>query len=420
MKTHQIKAFTLVELIIVITILAILATIGFMSYQSYTLDARDGKRKADLWELRTWLEVYQAKNAKLIDPDNFATIYTWALVFSYQWYAWTNVLAKLRAGDSFIDTTDKKYYTYSIDPNKTKYQLLAMLENNPNNTVYNDLVKQTYALDYTNRYSYTLWDNFWIILSGSTNIPVQEGNSGSNVTITDNPTNYNIVVDNENIWNSSSTNWEWDSTLWFKLKWGDNNYYYPKSCNDLIISVSTDFKIWTTWAYNWTKFIDWVYYIKPNSNPEFKVYCDMTTDNGGWSLVANSWNTCYDSSMDNKFKQLGKFIFTGSTNTITFNKSRLLCNRSNASFDNVLNFSSYRTNIDSISWYSSFYNISWSSASHNTTYYANFTEWHRWNWMDKRFIIRTVTWDSYVHCYEDYSIVWNNCTLWQYWQIYIK
>ncbi|MDD4151644.1 MAG: prepilin-type N-terminal cleavage/methylation domain-containing protein, partial [Candidatus Gracilibacteria bacterium] len=48
MKSYKIKAFTLVELIIVITILAILATIGFMSFQTYTLDARDGKRKRDL------------------------------------------------------------------------------------------------------------------------------------------------------------------------------------------------------------------------------------------------------------------------------------------------------------------------------------------------------------------------------------
>ena len=116
MKKQQTKAFTLVELIIVITILAILATIWFMSFQSYTADARDWKRKSDLWELRSWLEVYQAKNATLPNPDNYVTI-TW---ISYQWYAWTNVLSKLRAWDSFQDPTDKQYYTYSTNLTKDK------------------------------------------------------------------------------------------------------------------------------------------------------------------------------------------------------------------------------------------------------------------------------------------------------------
>ncbi|MDD5213746.1 MAG: prepilin-type N-terminal cleavage/methylation domain-containing protein, partial [Candidatus Gracilibacteria bacterium] len=69
MNLHKTKAFTLVELIIVITILAILATIGFMSYQLYTADARDGKRVADLGQMKNGLEIYQAKNSVLPVPD---------------------------------------------------------------------------------------------------------------------------------------------------------------------------------------------------------------------------------------------------------------------------------------------------------------------------------------------------------------
>jgi len=57
-----------------------------------------------------------------------------------------------------IDPKDKNYYTYSTNGNKTKYQLLALLENNPT-IAYNKnikLINQTNArIDYTTRYPYT-------------------------------------------------------------------------------------------------------------------------------------------------------------------------------------------------------------------------------------------------------------------------
>jgi len=62
-----------------------------------------------------------------------------------------------------IDPKDKNYYTYSINGNKTKYQLLTLLENNPT-IAYNEninkntkLINQTYArIDYTTRYPYSV------------------------------------------------------------------------------------------------------------------------------------------------------------------------------------------------------------------------------------------------------------------------
>ncbi len=255
MKLQQIKAFTLVELIIVITILAILATIGFMSYQTYTSDARDGKRKADLWEIRNWLELYQAKNTTLPYPDYYATISSWTILW-YQWYAWTSVLSKLRAWDVFQDPTDKQYYTYSINSTKTKYQLLTMLENNPSLALNNNLVNQTYAIDYTNRYTHTLWQNVWIYLSWTIKAPVQEWNSWSNVQV--NTSNIiAVIINSSNISNPPTP----ISTVDLIDPFWDNScvafFKFDNSWTDNVINRTISENTSTYWSWKFGNSLVW-------------------------------------------------------------------------------------------------------------------------------------------------------------------
>lgn len=52
--------FTLVELLITMTIVAVLAALALVSYQGARRSARDGKRKADLEEIRSALEMCYA------------------------------------------------------------------------------------------------------------------------------------------------------------------------------------------------------------------------------------------------------------------------------------------------------------------------------------------------------------------------
>ena len=52
--------FTLIELLVVITIIGILMGILLVSYQGARVSARDGKRKADLEQIRSALELYHA------------------------------------------------------------------------------------------------------------------------------------------------------------------------------------------------------------------------------------------------------------------------------------------------------------------------------------------------------------------------
>lgn len=56
------KGFTLIEVLVAVTIVAILISIGVVSYSSVNKRSRDAKRKGDVEQLRSALEMYRADN----------------------------------------------------------------------------------------------------------------------------------------------------------------------------------------------------------------------------------------------------------------------------------------------------------------------------------------------------------------------
>lgn len=54
------RGFTLIEILVAATLIALLASIGIVSYASVTKRSRDSKRKSDVEQLRTALEMYRA------------------------------------------------------------------------------------------------------------------------------------------------------------------------------------------------------------------------------------------------------------------------------------------------------------------------------------------------------------------------
>jgi prepilin-type N-terminal cleavage/methylation domain-containing protein len=61
MKLYR-RGFTLLEILISIAIIGVLTAIGTVSYTSINRNARDAKRRADVEQIRSALELYRADN----------------------------------------------------------------------------------------------------------------------------------------------------------------------------------------------------------------------------------------------------------------------------------------------------------------------------------------------------------------------
>lgn len=62
------NGFTLIEILVVATIISLLAGIGMVSYSSFTKSSLDARRKADLEQIRTALEMYRSNNTSSSYP----------------------------------------------------------------------------------------------------------------------------------------------------------------------------------------------------------------------------------------------------------------------------------------------------------------------------------------------------------------
>ena len=54
------RGFTMIEILVAVTIMAVLAAIGFTAYGKINKRSRDSKRKADIEQIRSALEMYRS------------------------------------------------------------------------------------------------------------------------------------------------------------------------------------------------------------------------------------------------------------------------------------------------------------------------------------------------------------------------
>ncbi len=258
---HIRKGFTLVELVVVITIVAILSAIWFVSYTNYIVWARDTNRITQLWKLSDSLQLYVGtNNTRFPLPDDSVTLIASGSTIWYQWYAWKNVLETLDYQNGWQDPQDDTYFTYQISKDKRAFQLMWFLEEDDYLTEeisVNTLSPNSYAADLSIRYPKTSWKNLWILLEETTNIPLQDSESGE-VDVVNSGDTYKVHFSDTNVLTAS----------WLTLNSLKSDY----SCERILESG------WSKW--------DAYYTISPWST-KYRIYCNMS--NLDTNLMEVNW-----------------------------------------------------------------------------------------------------------------------------------
>ncbi len=126
---NLVKAFTLVELIVVITILAILATVAFVSYEWQVEWSRNTARQSDISALWSALKNHKLKNWSYPNPwDYFNIMNNWTgNIVAKQWFMNSKVYST-EITTTPLDPNYKIPYLYSVTKNNWYYELATIIE----------------------------------------------------------------------------------------------------------------------------------------------------------------------------------------------------------------------------------------------------------------------------------------------------
>jgi general secretion pathway protein G len=123
-KNKKSFGFTMIELLVVATIIIVLSAIGLVSYRTANIKARDGKRKGDLEQVRSALELYRSDEGTY-PAHSPASNANYLLMITD--------LKSSPGGNSYLSAdiddpvnSDPNVYTYTSDG--STYQVCATLE----------------------------------------------------------------------------------------------------------------------------------------------------------------------------------------------------------------------------------------------------------------------------------------------------
>jgi len=121
--------FTMIELLVAATIIAVLSAIGMVAFRSANIRARDGKRKADIEQVRAALELYRSDVGSYPSHDTGGTT---AANFNLMITDLQSPPAPYDANNYLTnaveDPVNDVTYFYSYSSPGTSYQVCAVLE----------------------------------------------------------------------------------------------------------------------------------------------------------------------------------------------------------------------------------------------------------------------------------------------------
>lgn len=147
-------------------------------------------------------------------------------------------------------------------------------------------------------------------------------------------------------------------------RWSDDSY--AKSCQEYRNP---------TWNYTYAWAIgDGIYWIQSDMNPAFKVYCDMTTEGWGWTIVTNSF-------ANNSWDTTKPFNVNWSTiSTIWVWNITSLSNNFHISMNKYLSLANVNHKVEYV-WYAKSGNISsaWQKTLQYSNHYLESDGYYTWN-----------------------------------------
>lgn len=270
--------FTLVELLVVVVIVSILSTVWFVSYVDYLRWARDSSRIQQVTGIFNAIQLFSTRS-KVPLPRKVTQIRYGSNLIWYQGDIDLSVLERVEYSEWWKDPKTLWFYSYMISSDRKSAQLLtyfedissiksqnatSMIHPTHTNAVFDEDINYAdlFDTDYSVLHPFVYWFELWILIDDEFKAPI----------------NKNIFLENTTLDLFTST-------------WSFNSYL----SNSEVISGSWDAFVGIIPRTDCAKLqslLGWIpdgiYKINPSWVKPINTYCDMTHDNGGWTLVWRS------------------------------------------------------------------------------------------------------------------------------------
>lgn len=120
--SHSASGFSLIEILVVATIMIVLSSIGLVSFQAASQRARNGRREADIAQVRSALEIYRSTYSAYPTASSFSELLS------------TANFAQYLSQPDVSDPKNTSPFVYTYTSNGVTYSVCYTLEPSPGET----------------------------------------------------------------------------------------------------------------------------------------------------------------------------------------------------------------------------------------------------------------------------------------------